>query len=103
MDKLKETLQQVMTGYAVRGLNCYSYLTANEDETLFSVITIARVRDERIAEADMIVRLLDDKVIIEEDQNDRPLVDALVAAGIPRQQIILAYAGEAVPKAAEVI
>jgi len=103
MARLKETLLQVMTGYAVKGLNCYSYLTTNEDETLFSVITIARVRDERIAEADMIVRLLDDKIIIEEDQNDKPLVDALMAAGISRQQIILAYAGEAVPEAAEVI
>jgi hypothetical protein len=31
---------------------------------------------------------------------NKPLVDALVDAGVPRAQIILAYAGEAVPEGA---
>jgi hypothetical protein len=29
---------------------------------------------------------------------NKKLVDALVQAGIPRQQIILAYAGESIPE-----
>jgi hypothetical protein len=33
-------------------------------------------------------------VITEEDLTDRPLVDALVRAGVPRDKIVLAYAGE---------
>jgi KaiC/GvpD/RAD55 family RecA-like ATPase len=36
-------------------------------------------------------------VIIEEDRTDRPLVDELIAAGIPRERIVLAYIGEAPP------
>lgn len=32
--------------------------------------------------------------------NNKPLVDALMQAGIPRAQIILGYAGEAVPESA---
>lgn len=38
-----------------------------------------------------------DTVIIDEDLTDRPLVDALVRAGIPREKIVLAYAGEPLP------
>jgi hypothetical protein len=47
----------------------------------------------------LIVRLEGDHIIIERDINDKVLVDALVQAGIPRQQIILAYAGEALKEA----
>jgi hypothetical protein len=32
--------------------------------------------------------------------NNKPLIDALVQAGIPRAQIILAYAGENAPETA---
>jgi hypothetical protein len=39
---------------------------------------------------------VNDQIIIERDINNKPLVDALVQNGIPREQIILAYAGEPV-------
>jgi hypothetical protein len=41
-------------------------------------------------------RVVGDKIIIEEDRSfDKPLHEALMGnAGIPREQIILAYAGE---------
>lgn len=35
--------------------------------------------------------------VIEEDLTDKPLVDRLVAAGIPRAKIICAYLGEPLP------
>jgi hypothetical protein len=37
-------------------------------------------------------------VVIERDQNDKLVVDALLQAGVPRSQIVLAYAGEHVPE-----
>jgi hypothetical protein len=40
-----------------------------------------------------------DVVIIDEDLTDRPLVEALVRAGIPREKIVLAYTGEPLPAA----
>jgi len=43
-------------------------------------------------------RVVDDKVIIDEDITDRPLWEELVRAGIPREQIVLAYAGEKLPE-----
>jgi hypothetical protein len=42
-------------------------------------------------------RIVNDKVVIDEDITDRPLWEELVRAGIPREQIILAYAGEKLP------
>jgi hypothetical protein len=38
-----------------------------------------------------------DRIIIDEDTTDRPLVDALISAGVPREKIVLLYAGEEAP------
>lgn len=42
-------------------------------------------------------RVVGDMVVIDEDITDRPLVNELVRAGIPREKIVLLYAGEQVP------
>ncbi|GIK67262.1 MAG: hypothetical protein BroJett018_50560 [Chloroflexota bacterium] len=44
-------------------------------------------------------RIKGDYIIIEDDRTDKPLVKRLVAAGIPRERIILAYANEPLPNA----
>jgi hypothetical protein len=41
-------------------------------------------------------RLAGDIVIIDADNTDRPLVERLMAEGIPREKIIRVYAGEEV-------
>ncbi len=48
----------------------------------------------------LLVRMLGETIVIEHDQNDKPLFEALVQAGIPRTQIVMAYAGEPVPESA---
>ncbi len=97
MGSLKEMVVAAMSGYAVKGLNGYSVLTASPDERFLSIISVADVRGKRLATTSLIVHIEDGKVVIEHDINNKPLVDALVQAGIPREQIILAYAGEPVP------
>jgi hypothetical protein len=42
----------------------------------------------------LLARIVGDKVILDVDTTDRPLVNALVEAGIPREKIVLAYAGD---------
>ena len=96
MDTLKATLRMAMTAYARKGLNSQSYLTHSDDETIFSIVTVMSGKTESFLS--MLVRLLPETIVIEHDQNSKPLVDALVQAGIPREQIILAYAGEPVPE-----
>lgn len=42
----------------------------------------------------LMARVVDDTVLIYEDITDRPLFESLVRAGIPREHIVLVYAGE---------
>jgi hypothetical protein len=44
------------------------------------------------------LRILGNTAIVERDQNDKMVKDALLQAGIPREKIILAYAGEPIPE-----
>ena len=100
MASLKDTVVEAMSGYAVKGLNGYSVLTTSPERDFLAVVSVANVRGQHVTTTSLIVHVQADKVIIECDINNKPLVDALIQAGIPRSQIILAYAGEPVPEAA---
>ncbi len=100
MDTLKETVTKAMDGYAVKGLNSDAYLTVSPDENLLTVVDIAQSGGKRIVETSLIVRILNNQIIIEHDDNNKPLVDALLQAGIPRSKIVLSYLGEAIPEVA---
>jgi hypothetical protein len=99
VDNLKEIVNREVTEYAGEALNGYSYLTSDTNGNFHTIVSVGQVRGERIVETDLIVRLVGEKIIIERDRNSKPLYQALLAAGIPREQIILAYAGEAVEEA----
>lgn len=43
------------------------------------------------------VGLTDGLILIYKDLNDPPFVESLIQAGVPREKIILLYAGEEVP------
>lgn len=100
MDTLKQTVREVVAGYAGKVLNGYSTLTQNEDGSVYTVVDVAQVKGKHISGVSLVVRVVADKVIVERDQNDKVIVDALMQAGIKREDIILAYAGEAVPEVA---
>lgn len=100
MDRLTETLRTVLEGYTGDALNGYSYLTESKDGTAFTVVSVGYLPDKRIVDAGLIVRIAGGRIIIERDVNDKPLVDALLQAGVARQQIVLAYAGESVEETA---
>jgi hypothetical protein len=98
MDTRKQIIQQVMEGYAGEGLGGYAYLTANKDKTIFTVIDISTTQGgKHEVYTSLVVRLVGQLIVIEHDDNNKPLVDALLQAGIVRKEIILAYAGEPVP------
>ena len=96
MPAAKDTLLEVLNGYVNKGENGYTELTRNLDETLFTLIATGKTGEKRFTFAALIVQIFADTIIIEEDRNDKPLVDALLQAGISREKIILAYMGEEV-------
>ena len=98
MDRLRETLIAVLEGYTGKAFNGYSYLTSSTDQRHFVVTSVGMVQGQRIVNSGLVVQLSGDTIIIDRDINNKPLVDALVQAGIPRTQIILAYAGEPAPE-----
>ena len=100
MDSLKATVRQVVAGYAGQGLNGVSYLTQSDDGTVFTVTDFARVRGKHVSGISLVVRIVDDLVIVERDHNDKIVKDALIQAGIAREKIVLAYASEAIPETA---
>ncbi len=101
MDTLKEIVHREVSGYVGQGANGYSYLIANPERTDWIVVFVLNFDGKWVVRSGLIVRLRKETVFIEQDTNEPPLVEALLRAGVPRAQIILAYAGEPVPEAAQ--
>jgi hypothetical protein len=69
---------------------------------VYAVVGIPHWPRELPASIVVMARIAGEQIIVEEDTTDKPLYEALMAnAGIPREQIILAYAGEAIPPEAD--
>jgi hypothetical protein len=96
MDWLSILIDEV-SKYAKVGRYGQSYLTRNDLAKIYIVAAFGEVEGKRFSFNSLTVRVIDDKIIIEEDRNSDPLYEALMQAGIPREQIILAYAGETIP------
>jgi XisI protein len=97
MDTLTKTVYDVVMGYARKGLNSQSYFTHNDANTIFSVVTVTANNTSFVS---LLVRISNSVIIVEQDRNDKALVDALLQAGIQRESISLAYKGEPIPAAA---
>jgi hypothetical protein len=100
MATLSETLESVMSGYAGEDLNGHSYLTCSADRQILAVVSVGTIRGRHFADTNLVARVVGDRIVIDHDVNSKPLVDALVAAGVPRQQIVLSYVGESAGDAA---
>ncbi len=93
---LKKILLEELDSYTGEGLNDYAYLTTNEVEQIYTIVDIATVRGKRLVGTVLVARLVNDRIIIELDQHDKMLVDALKARGVPESQLILAYRGDTI-------
>lgn len=94
---VKQILLEELSRYTGEGLNDYAYLTTNEAEQIYAIVDIATVRGKRLVGTVLVARLVNDRIVIELDQHDKMLVDALKARGVPETQIVLAYRGDTIP------
>ena len=102
MDRLKEIVREEVAWYGSGGgVHHRSYATLDDIQGIYSVNTIGDPGYEYATRLVMLARIVGDKVIIEYDNTNRPLYESLMYAGIPREQIILAYEGEPIPESAK--
>jgi hypothetical protein len=97
MEPLKSMVRTVLQEYAGEAANGYVALTVNPDETLFTLTAIGTAKGQRFVNTAVVVSIESNLIIIERDQTDKAVVDALLQAGVAREQIICAYAGEVPP------
>jgi hypothetical protein len=94
---LNQILRQEMMVYAqIKGYKVSSHFLSNEAQSAHTVVVIsdADYPLDRFTRVMMMAHIEDDSIIIDADTTDKPLYEALMHAGIPREKIILAYAGE---------
>ncbi len=96
METLQQTLKTVMAGYTGPALNGESLLTTSADGRLLTVVSIGQVAGETVVDCGLIARVAGERIVIDHDANNKPLIDALMQAGVPRERVVLAYAGEKV-------
>ncbi len=71
----------------------------DDDQLAYTVIAFPEPRHLHQSYVVLAARIIGNWIVIEEDRTDKPLVEALlVNAKIPREQIILEYAGEKLPE-----
>jgi hypothetical protein len=75
------------------------YGLSDDNRQIYAAILVPEKTKERPAWAVVMAQVIEDYVVIlEETAIDKPLVEALIKnGGIPREKIILAYAGEKLP------
>lgn len=102
MDRLAQITREEVRKYAGsgRGAGLSLFALLDDERQNYGVVAIDFPRaEENYAGVVVMARIVGDQIVIEEDATDKPLLDALLQQGIPRQQIILAYRGEPIPDA----
>ncbi|SRR5260221_12628466 len=95
---LAETVRQEVRSYATNGYNLAGQrvrllYVENPEDQVFAVLSPFDPGDNK-AELVIMARIVDDKVFIDFNKTDRPLENALKRAGIPEDQIVVAWAAE---------
>ena len=97
MATLKEILVSELEKYAGEGVNALTFPVFDEQRQHYAIAIIDHPKRKQPTDVIILARIAGDKIVIEEDMTDKKLVDALLQQGITREQIILAYDGEAAP------
>lgn len=101
MANLVDILREEVRKYASNGRSAKARLfpLLNDSLQTYAVNAVGEVGGQHISHVVVLARLVNDQIVIEEDKTDKPLFEALEQCGIPRERIVLAYAGETVPDA----
>ncbi len=101
MDNLKQLLREEVAWYAGsgRGANVILFPLLDDEHQTYSVTAVDYPVRHDIPLVLVLARIVGDIIVIQEDNTSKPLVNALLERGIPRDRIVLAYQGEPIPDA----
>jgi len=94
IEQYRTILRHVMADYAVGGRqngDLRTELVVDEHQNHFEVISVGWDGEERIHHSVLHVDIIDGKVWIQNNNTDRQIGKELVEAGIPREDIVLAF------------
>jgi len=78
-----------------KSVGAATFVISDVQRQTYAVVAIPDDFAQRPAWVIVMAHLDGNHIIVDEDRTDKPLVDALmINGGIPREQIVLAYAGE---------
>ena len=98
--QLAEVTRREVAGYVGHSPFAKLYPLLDDTNQTYAVVIVEKENEKRLVDIVILARIVGDRVVIEEETTDKPLVDALmINGGVPREQIVLAYAGEVVPDA----
>jgi hypothetical protein len=102
MDRLTvdvpSVLRQTVESYADGlWLNARAYALTDSQQHIYATVAVPDYPRHQLAGLVVMARLVGEVVVVEHDTTDHPLWELLVEAGIPRDRIVLAYAGEQLP------
>jgi hypothetical protein len=95
---LAAIVQREVEGYERPALKATTYAISDEERQRYAAVIVPDYPRKFDAGIMVMARVADDMVIVEHDSTDRPLWKELMRAGIPRDRIILTYAGEQMPQ-----
>lgn len=93
---LETILRRETAAYATTSPNAIMHFIADPVQHTYAVISVPN-RDKNKSRVVVMARLQLDQIVIETDITDKPLYDALVAVGVPEEQIVRAYLHQPTP------
>ena len=101
MNNLTEIVREEVAKYAGsgRGANVILFPNLDDENQVYAVTAFDYPTRRDILLVLVFARIVDGVIVIQEDKTDKPLYQALLQRGIPREKIVLAYAGEPIPNA----
>jgi hypothetical protein len=101
MDKIVELapiLEREVATYAAPSPDAKLYDVSNPTSRAYAVILVPD-DDPQASSIVIFARITNNMIIIDTDNTDRPLYETLIQAGVPQNQIVLAYEGANAPMA----
>ena len=98
VDVAEIVAREIADDVALGMVDADTYFLRDDTKRTYSFVTVPHAHPQQSLIVMLARVTAENTVVIETDHTDRPLYKALIEAGVPRSQIIRAYAGKTEPE-----